>query len=293
MALPEFNYVAAKTLEEASELVATQGSKCTVMSGGTDVIIQLKEHMLKDLETVVDLKTIPELNALEFVEGEGLKIGANTKLFAIQSSPVVNEKMPAVAQAAHYVASSQIRRKGTMVGNICNASPSADTAPILMAMNAKVKTFTKEGGREIAIDDFFVGLKKTALDKSKGELVTGLFIPELKSGEGSAYFKHAVRKAMDLAIVGVAAWVKMDGKKIADCRIAMGGVDLTTKRAKEAEKMLIGNELTEELLEKAAVMASTECHPISDVRASAEYRADMIRVYTKRAVNKAIETMKA
>lgn len=293
MALPEFNYVAAKTLEEASALVASQGSKCTVMSGGTDVIIQLKENMLKDLETVIDLKTIPDMNALEFIEGEGLKIGANTKLFAIQSSKIVNEKMPAVAQAAHYVASSQIRRKGTMVGNICNASPSADTAPILLAMNAKVKTFSQEGRREIAIDDFFTGLKKTALDKSKGELVTGLFIPELKSGEGSAYFKHAIRKAMDLAIVGVAAWVKMDGKKVADCRIAMGGVDLTTKRAKEAEKMLIGNEITEELLEKVAVMASTECHPISDVRASAEYRTDMIRVYTKRAINKAIETMKA
>lgn len=293
MALPEFNYVAAKTLEEASALVAEQGSKCTVMSGGTDVIIQLKEDMLKGLETVIDLKTIPDMDALEFIEGEGLKIGANTKLFAIQSSKVVNEKMPAVAQAAHYVASSQIRRKGTMVGNICNASPSADTAPILMAMNAKVKTFSKEGRREIPIDEFFAGLKKTALDKSKGELVTGLFIPELKSGEGSAYFKHAIRKAMDLAIVGVAAWVKMDGKKVADCRIAMGGVDLTTKRAKEAEKLLIGNELTDELLEKAAVAASAECHPISDVRASAEYRTDMIRVYTKRAVNKAIETMKA
>lgn len=293
MALPEFNYVAAKTLEEASALVAEQGGKCTVMSGGTDVIIQLKENMLKDLETVIDLKTIPGLDALEFIEGEGLKIGSNTKLFAIQSSKVVNEKMPAVAQAAHYVASSQIRRKGTMVGNICNASPSADTAPILLAMNAKVKTFSQEGRREIPMDEFFTGLKKTALDKSKGELVTGLFIPELKSGEGSAYFKHAIRKAMDLAIVGVAAWVKMDGKKVADCRIAMGGVDLTTKRAKEAEKLLIGNELTDELLEKAAVAASEECHPISDVRASAEYRTDMIRVYTKRAVNKAIETMKA
>lgn len=293
MALPEFNYVAAKTLEEASALVAEQGGKCTVMSGGTDVIIQLKENMLKDLETVIDLKTIPGLDALEFIEGEGLKIGSNTKLFAIQSSKVVNEKMPAVAQAAHYVASSQIRRKGTMVGNICNASPSADTAPILLAMNAKVKTFSQEGRREIPMDEFFTGLKKTALDKSKGELVTGLFIPELKSGEGSAYFKHAIRKAMDLAIVGVAAWVKMDGKKVADCRIAMGGVDLTTKRAKEVEKLLIGNELTDELLEKAAVAASEECHPISDVRASAEYRTDMIRVYTKRAVNKAIETMKA
>ena len=143
------------------------------------------------------------------------------------------------------------------------------------------------------MDDFWPGFKKIAADKSKGELVTEIFIPELKSGEGSAYFKHSVRKAMDLAIVGVAAWVKMDGKKVADCRIAVAGGDITIVRAKKAEQMLIGNELTEELLEKAAVQAADEMNPRSSLRASAEYRHDMIRVYTKRAVNKAIETMKA
>lgn len=293
MSLPEFDYIAVKSLKEASDLVAEHGEKCIVMSGGTDVIILLKENVLKDVDTVIDLKTIPDLEQLEFVEGEGLKIGSNTKLFAIQSSPVVNEKMPAVAQAAHYVASSQIRRKGTMAGNICNASPSADTAPILLAMNAKIKTFDQNGGREIAIDDFFKGVKKTCLDKSKGELVTGIEIPELKSGEGSAYFKHSVRKAMDLAIIGVAAWIKMDGNKVADCRIALGGVAVTPMRAIEAEKMLIGNEISDELLEQVGVKASSECHPISDVRASAEYRTDMVRVYTKRAIKKALETMKA
>lgn len=293
MSLPEFDYIAAKSLKEASDLIVAHGNKCVVMSGGTDVILLLKENVLKDVNTVIDLKTIPELTQLDFVDGEGLKVGSNTKLFTIQTSPVVNEKMPAVAQAAHYVASSQIRRKGTMVGNICNASPSADTAPILLAMNAKVKTYDQDGGREIAIDDFFKGVKKTCLNKEKGEIVTGIEIPELKSGEGSAYFKHAIRKAMDLAIVGVAAWVKMDGSKVADCRIALGGVATTPIRAMEAEKMLIGNEITDELLEKVGVMASSECHPISDVRASAEYRTDMIRVYTKRAIKKALETMKA
>ncbi len=293
MSLPEFDYIAAKSLKEASDLIVAHGNKCVVMSGGTDVILLLKENGLKDVDTVIDLKTIPELTQLDYVDGEGLKVGSNTKLFTIQTSPVVNDKMPAVAQAAHYVASSQIRRKGTMVGNICNASPSADTAPILLAMNAKVKTYDQDGGREIAIDDFFKGVKKTCLNKEKGEIVTGIEIPELKSGEGSAYFKHAIRKAMDLAIVGVAAWVKIDGGKVADCRIALGGVATTPIRALEAEKMLIGNEISDELLEKVGVTASSECHPISDVRASAEYRTDMIRVYTKRAIKKALETMKA
>ena len=292
MTLPNFNYVAAKNLKEASELASAQNGKCILMAGGTDVILLLKENALKGIETVVDLKDIEGLDKIEFVKGEGLHIGSLSKLFAIQSSPVVQENIPAVADAAHYVASPQIRRKGTMAGNICNASPSADTASILVAMNAKVRTFSKNGEREIAMGDFFTGVKRTSLDKAAGEIVTEIVIPELKPGEGSAYFKHAVRKAMDLAIIGVAAWVKMDGKKVADCRIAMAGVGITPLRAPKAEQVLIGQELTDELLEKAGETASTECHPISDVRASAEYRVDMIRVYTKRAVQKAIETLK-
>lgn len=293
MALPEFDYVAAKSLEEASQLMVSMGSECVVMSGGTDVILQIPKNVERGMKTVIDLKTIPGLTRLEYVDGEGLYVGANTKLFDIQSSPVVLEKMPAVAQAAHYVGSSQVRRKGTMVGSICNASPTGDCGSILLAMKAQVKIVGPEGERTVGMDDFWTGFKRIAPDKLKGELVTEIFIPELKSGEGSAYFKHSVRKAMDLAIVGVAAWVKLEGKTVADCRIAVAGGDVTIVRAKAAEQMIIGRELTDELVEAVAVQAADEMHPRSSLRASAEYRHDMIRVYTKRAINKAVETMKA
>ncbi|HIQ87149.1 MAG TPA: FAD binding domain-containing protein [Candidatus Scatomorpha gallistercoris] len=293
MALPEFDYVAAKSLEEASQLMVSMGSECVVMSGGTDVILQIPKNVERGMKTVIDLKTIPGLTRLEYVDGEGLYVGANTKLFDIQSSPAVLEKMPAVAQAAHYVGSSQVRRKGTMVGSICNASPTGDCGSILLAMKAQVKIVGPEGERTVGMDDFWTGFKRIAPDKLKGELVTGIFIPELKSGEGSAYFKHSVRKAMDLAIVGVAAWVKLEGKTVADCRIAVAGGDVTIVRAKAAEQMIIGRELTDELVEAVAAQAADEMHPRSSLRASAEYRHDMIRVYTKRAINKAVETMKA
>ncbi len=293
MALPEFDYVAAKSLEEASQLMVSMGSECVVMSGGTDVILQIPKNVERGMKTVIDLKTIPGLTRLEYVDGEGLYVGANTKLFDIQSSPVVLEKMPAVAQAAHYVGSNQVRRKGTMVGSICNASPTGDCGSILLAMKAQVKIVGLEGERTVGMDDFWTGFKKIAPDKLKGELVTEIFIPELKSGEGSAYFKHSVRKAMDLAIVGVAAWVRLEGKTVADCRIAVAGGDVTIVRAKAAEQMIIGRELTDELVEAVAVQAADEMHPRSSLRASAEYRHDMIRVYTKRAINKAVETMKA
>lgn len=293
MALPEFDYIAAKSLEEASQLMVSMGSECVVMSGGTDVILQIPKNVERGMKTVIDLKTIPGLTRLEYVDGEGLYVGANTKLFDIQSSPVVLEKMPAVAQAAHYVGSNQVRRKGTMVGSICNASPTGDCGSILLAMKAQVKIVGPEGERTVGMDDFWTGFKKIAPDKLKGELVTEIFIPELKSGEGSAYFKHSVRKAMDLAIVGVAAWVRLEGKTVADCRIAVAGGDVTIVRGKAAEQMIIGRELTDELVEAVAVQAADEMHPRSSLRASAEYRHDMIRVYTKRAINKAVETMKA
>ena len=288
MTLPAFDYVRAGSLKEASELASEKGSKAILMAGGTDVILLMKAKAVP-ADTVIDIKEISDLDSIVFSEGEGMRIGALAKLFDIQTSDIVRQKMPALADAAHYVASAQIRRKGTMAGNICNASPSADTASILLAMDAKVKVYNNENEKEISIGDFLKGVKKTCLEK--GDIVTEIFVPELKKGEGSAYFKHSVRKAMDLAIVGVAAWIKMDGSKVTDCRIAMGGVGTTPLRAYSAEKILKGSELTDDLLEKAAVAASEECSPISDVRASAEYRKDMIRVYTKRAVKKAVETM--
>lgn len=291
MTLPNFEYLRAQNIEEASKLAAEFGSKCKVIAGGTDVIPLLKDRVIAP-DYIIDLKAIPGMDQLEFIPGQGLRVGALTKLYDIESSELVKKEMPAVADAAHYVASKQIRCKGTMAGNICNASPSADTASILLAMNAKVTAFSaKSGMREIKIGDFFKGVKKTALEPD--EIVTEIMIPELKSGEGSAYFKHAVRKAMDLAIIGVASWVKMDGKKIADCRIVFGGAGTTPLRAKAAEQMLIGKEFSDDLLAEASVAAAGESKAISDVRASAEYRTDMVRVFTKRSFKKALETLKA
>ena len=288
MALPAFNYEKVSSLEEASKLAIEKGDKAVIMAGGTDVILLIHSKAIP-ADTVIDIKDIPDLSEIKYVEGEGMCIGSLVKLYDIQNSDIVKEKMPAVADAARYVASPQIRRKGTMVGNICNASPSADTASILVAMNGVVKVFSVNGEKEIPIDDFFKGVKKTAL--VPGDVVTGLFIPALQKNEGSAYFKHSVRKAMDLAIIGVAAKIKMDGDKIADARICMGGVGITPLRSPKAEEILIGSEITDDLLEKAGEAAASEAKPISDVRASAEYRTDMVRVYTKRAVKKAVETM--
>ena len=289
MVLPKFEYLTPKTLEEASNLLIELGSGAKIMAGGTDIIPPMRDKVLK-ADYIIDIKGIPGLDYIEYDEKDGLKIGCLTKLYDIQTSPIVKAHNPAVAKAAKYVASTQIRNKGTMVGNICNASPSCDTAPILVAMNAKVLVHGVEKDREIPMSGFFKGVKRTYLEP--GEIVTGIVIPPLGEGEHAAYIKHAVRKAMDLAIVGVAAWLKMDGNVCVDARICLGAVAITPVRAPHAEAALIGKELTNDVISEAAVAAMSDCKPISDVRASAEYRHDMVRVFTKRAVKKALEGYK-
>ena len=290
MVLPKFEYLTASTVEEASNLQVELGAGAKIMAGGTDIIPPMRDKVFK-CDYIIDIKKIPGLDYIEYDEKEGLKIGSLTKLYDIQTSELVKKVNPAVAQAAKYVASTQVRQKGTMVGNVCNASPSADTPPILIAMNASLKVYGHDGKeRLIPAGEFFKGVKKTVLEL--GDIVTGIVIPPLAENEHAAYIKHSVRNAMDLAIVGVAAYVKMDGNKCVDARVALGAVAITPVRAPHAEAVLIGNEITDELLEKAGLAAMEDCKPISDVRASAEYRHDMVRVFTKRAVKKALEGYK-
>lgn len=287
MILPKFTYLEPKTLEEASRFAKEMDGKCKLMAGGTDIIVAMKEKHIAP-EYIIDLKRISGMDYIDYDPESGLKIGALTSLRAIERSQLVKEKYKAVADAAHYVASTQVRSKGTMVGNLVNASPSADTVPILLAADAILRIYNAEmGERQIPMSEFYTGFKKTAL--KAGDIVTEIIIPVLKENQKAAYIKHAVRKAMDLAIVGVAAIVTMEENICTDAKIALGAVAVNAIRAKEAENILIGKELTEETLEKAAIAAMEACQPISDVRASAEYRKDMVRVFTKRAVKKALE----
>ena len=288
MVLPQFEYLAPKTIGEACNLLLELGSTAKVMAGATDLIPPMKDKVISP-EYIIDLKKIPDMDYLEYDEKEGLKIGALTTLRTIETSPLVKEKNPAIAHAAKVVASTQIRTKGTLAGNICNASPSCDTAPNLLAQAAKILVQGPNKDRVIKIQDFFLGVKKTSLEP--GEIVTGIIIPPLAENEGAAYIKHAVRKAMDLAIIGVAVKIKVEDGICTDARIALGAVAATPIRAPKAEQALIGKALTDETIVKASEEAMDSCHPISDIRASAEYRKDMIRVFTKRAIKQAMESL--
>lgn len=290
MVLPHFEYMVAQSLDEASNLLVELGPTAKIMAGATDLIIPMKDHAVRpEPEYLIDIKRLPGLDQLEYSEEEGLKIGALTTLRTIEHSELVRKVYPAVAYAAKSIASTQIRAKGTMVGNICNASPSCDSGPIVMATDATILYHAKDGDRKMKASEFFKGVKKTALEP--GDIVTGIVFPPLKNNQKAVYIKHAVRKAMDLAIVGVAVVITVEDKICTEASIALGAVATTPIRVPKAEEYLVGKKLTEEVIDKAAQIAKESCSPISDIRASKEYRSEMVRVFTKRAIKKALEEM--
>lgn len=290
MVLSHFDYIVAGSLEEASNLLAELGPTARVMAGGTDLIIPMKDHAVKpEPEYLIDIKKLENLDTLSYDPQEGLKIGALTTLRNIEHSEIVKEHYPAVAAAAKSIASTQIRAKGTIVGNICNASPSCDSGPIVLAADARILYHGLEGDREMRAGEFFKGVKKTALEP--GDIVTGIVFPPLQENQRAVYIKHAVRKAMDLAIVGVAVIITVEHDCCTEARIAVGAAATTPIRATRAEEFLTGKLLSAEVIEEAAQLARDACSPISDIRASKEYRREMVRVFTKRALKKALEEL--
>ena len=290
MVLPKFDYIAAQSLDEASNLLVELGPTARIMAGATDLVIPMKDHAVKpEPEYLIDIKKLPDLDQLEYSEEEGLKIGALTTLRTIEHSPLVKQVNPAVAVAAKSIASTQIRAKGTMVGNICNASPSCDSGPIVLASDARILYHGQDGDREMKAGELFKGVKKTALEP--GDIVTAIVFPPLKKNQKAAYIKHSVRKAMDLAIVGVAVVITVEDGICTDARIAVGAVAATPIRTPKSETFLIGKKLTDKVIEEAAQLTMESCSPISDIRASKEYRSAMVKVFTKRAIKKALEEM--
>lgn len=292
MVLPQFDYFVAENLDDASRKAAELGADARIMAGGTDLIIPMKDHAVKpEPKYLIDIKRVKGLDYLEYSEEAGLRVGALTTLRTLEFSPLVKEKYPAVACAAKSIASTQIRAKGTMVGNICNASPSCDSGPIVLAADAKILVHGVNGDREIPAGEFFKGVKKTVLES--GDIVTGIVFPPLAENQTAVYIKHAVRKAMDLAIVGVAVVLTMENGVCKDARIALGAVAATPIRVPKAEQLLVGKILTDEIIEEAAQAAMDSCSPISDIRASKEYRSAMVKVFTKRAIKQALADMEA
>ena len=270
-----FQYFEPKSLGEASSLLAAGGQ---VLAGGTDLLVEIKEH-LRRADRVVNIKKIPGIGGLSYDARGGLRIGALVTAREVEIAPFVLEHYASLVQAARELGSIQVRNRATIVGNICRASPSADTLPPLIADGAIIKLQGSSGARELPLEEFFTGPGKTVLRPD--ELVTELVVPAPPPRTGKVYIKHGRRKAMELATVGVAVTLTRD----ASVRIVLGAVAPTPIRARAAEEIL---KKDPKALDQAAAAAMAEARPISNVRASAEYRREMVRVLTRRAIEQAL-----
>ncbi|MBU5675323.1 xanthine dehydrogenase family protein subunit M [Alkaliphilus sp. MSJ-5] len=280
--MKRFEYFKPKSLQEASELLLQYAGEGHILNGGTDVIVRMHEG-LSAPKAIIDIKGINRLKEITYDEKEGLVIGACATMYEMEQNRNLVEKYRVLAEASHTVGSCQVRNRATMVGNITNASPLADTATPLLAMDAIVKVFGPEGQREISIHDFFVWVRKTCL--KEGEIVTGVKLPAFGEKVFGSYQKHARRDEVDLSTV-CASVVKVDSS----IRIALGSVAPTPIRARKAEAFLLGKELTEKIIQEAAEIAVSETTPIGDIRASKEYRQEIIKVLVTRGL-KEITTM--
>jgi aerobic carbon-monoxide dehydrogenase medium subunit len=271
------------SLREASRLLKDKGPGGRFLAGGTDLVIAIKEKGLNP-KYVVDLKKIPGLAGIREKPDGSIGIGALTTMRELETSPLIIGKYPFLAQSAAEVGSIQIRNRATVGGNMANATPSADVAPSLIALNATAKLVNATDARTVPLEDFFRGPGQSVMNSD--EILTEITIPKTGPRLVGEYIKFSPRDMMDLAYVGIAV-VYAIGEREKRCqgvRIVLGAVAPTPIRARNAEAILEGQTLTEGLAAKAGDEAAKESKPISDVRSSADYRRAMVSAMTKRAI---------
>ena len=266
-------------------MLARYQEQARVIAGGTDLLIALKEHAERPAY-VISLASIPGWRYIEYDEAQGLRIGAATTVRSVETSPIVRAKYPVLAVAAGLLASIQIRNLATVAGNICRASPSAEMPPALLVLRATVKLVGSAGDRLVPLEEFFTDPGRTVLQPD--ELLAEIQVPPPHPQTGAVYIKHSPRRAMDLAVVGVAALVALEGGRCVEARIALGAVAPTPRRAPAAEEILRGREPTAVRIEDAARAAAELASPISDLRGTAKYRRQMVHVLTRRALDGAL-----
>lgn len=272
-----------KSLQEASRLIKENGPGGRFLAGGTDLVIAMKEKGLVP-KYIVDLKRVPDLSGIRQNSDGSITIGALTTMREIETSDLLKEKYPFLCQSAAEVGSIQIRNRATVGGNMSNATPSADVAPTLIALNASAKIANASSERTMLLEDFFRGPGQTAMDAD--EILREIVIPKTSPTLVGDYIKFSPREMMDLAYAGVAVVYALASteRKCQGVRIVLGAVAPTPMRARRAEAALEGQALSEALAEKIGAIAAEEAKPISDVRSSADYRRAMVGAMTKRAL---------
>jgi CO/xanthine dehydrogenase FAD-binding subunit len=279
-------YEAPRTLEQAIALLAGANGRGRVLAGGTDLLIQLRSGRT-DPELLVDIKAIPELRSIAADAG-GYRIGAALTCMELIENELFARAWPGIVDGVKYIGSIQVKGRATIGGNLCNASPAADSVPALIAAGAVVRIAGPKGRREALIEDFVTGPGKTSL--TNGELVASFALPRRASRSGDAYLRFTPRTEMDIAVVGAAVNLTLDAKGVcSQARVSLGAVAARALLVPEAAAALIGTKVDEAALERLALAASAACRPIDDKRGTKEFRIKVAGVMARRAAAIALE----
>ncbi len=293
-----FDYIAASSLDQAIGLLHQHGENARPLSGGTDLVMQLRSGQRR-VKLLVDLKKVPEVNQLIYDPLQGLSIGAAVSCVRLCSDPALNEYYPGLLEAVSLIGGTQIQSRATLGGNLCNASPAADSLPALIVHAATCLIAGPAGDRRVKIEDFCTAPGKTVLQR--GELLVSLLLPPPQPHSAAAYLRFTPRSEMDIAVVGAAASLTLRedggrdhgghdyGLKIESARIALGAVAPTPLFVPEAGEYLVGKPASPEFFEEAARFAQASARPISDLRGTSSFRKHLCAVLVRRALARAFE----
>jgi carbon-monoxide dehydrogenase medium subunit len=288
MYISDFNYHKPLSIQEACTILADSPDGAP-LAGGTDLLVEMKQG-LRHHQDIVSLTAIGELKSI-YQEEANLFIGAGVTHSEVMASPLIKELFPAITEAASTIGTDQVRNTGTIGGNLCTAASCSDMAPILMALKASVEIHGPAETRTVPLVDLFVFHKETRIQK--GEIITKIIVPLAKAGTGACFEKFGLREAASISVASAAVAIIVDNGLCADARVVIGAVAPTPKISTSANEVLIGKKVAElsedsSSLKQVGEAAAADSLPLDDIRGTADYRRDLIKVLTQRAVIKAL-----
>jgi carbon-monoxide dehydrogenase medium subunit len=284
--MKNFDYLEPTSVADACALLQQHGSEAKVFAGGTHVTILLKQGLYQP-KVLVNIKKIPELSGIKFDAAEGLIIGALVTHRELETSALVMEKLPVLCEAEREVANIRVRNMGTVGGNLASGEPLTDLAQIFIALEGQLKITGPSGQRAIPVEELFLDFYTTSL--AEDEIITQVVLPPLPPRSGIEYIRFSSSSVVDKPSAGVAVRLTLDKEMVQVARIVLGCVGPTPVRARNAEAVITGKKLTDELIANAGAMASQECSPMSDLRGSEQYKRAIVGTLVKRALTAACD----